>query len=99
MGNNTRKKMLGIGTDQLKLKDCCTLIFHDVLYSLGIKQNLLLVLALLKLGYLTYLGISLKFFMGYLFMGVVLFLMVSLCWMLRMLILILSICFLLDFAA
>ena len=51
MGNNTSADVLGIGTCKLMMWNCLILYLHDVLYALEVRQNLVLVIMLVKLGF------------------------------------------------
>ena len=51
MGNESKVKVLGIGTYKLQLRRGRTLLLHDVLYAPGMRQNLLTVNVLLDLGF------------------------------------------------
>jgi len=52
MGNGDSVDVLGMGTYKLYLHEGRTLLIHDVLYAPNIRQNLLSVIALLRLGFL-----------------------------------------------
>ena len=49
--NNTSVDVLGIGTCKLLMRKCRTLYLHDVLYELKVRQNLVSVIVLVKLGF------------------------------------------------
>ena len=50
MGNNTSADVLGIGTCKLLMRKGCTLYFHGVLFVPEVRQNLVSVVVLNKLG-------------------------------------------------
>ena len=77
MGNESRVEVLGIGTYKLQLRLGCTLLLHDVLYAPGMRQNLLLVNVLLKLGFsFGFHGRSMDIFWGPLVLDMLLFQMI-----------------------
>jgi hypothetical protein len=77
MGNESRVEVLGIGTYKLQLHLGCTLLLHDVLYAPGMRQNLLLVNVLLKLGFsFGFHGRSVDIFWGPLILDMLLFQMI-----------------------
>ena len=51
MGNNTLADVLGIGTCKLLIRKGHTLYFHDILYAPEVRQNLVSVAVLVKLGF------------------------------------------------
>lgn len=51
IGNNTRKDLIGVYSDQLKLRSGHTLILHDVLYLLGFQYTRLSIVALVGLDF------------------------------------------------
>ena len=51
MRNNTLANVLGIGTYKLVMRKGCTLYLHDVIYASEVRQNLVAVVALVKLGF------------------------------------------------
>ena len=51
MGNSTLADMLGIGTCKLLIRKGLTLYLHDVLYVSEVRQNLVSVVVLVKLGF------------------------------------------------
>ena len=51
MGNNTSADVLGIGNCKLLMRKGRTLYFHDVLYAPEVRQNLVSVVVLVKLGF------------------------------------------------
>jgi hypothetical protein len=65
MGNESRVEVLGIGTYKLQLRRGHALLFHDGLYTPGMRQNLLLVNVLLELGFsFGFHGRSVDIFLG-----------------------------------
>ena len=51
MGNNTLVDVIRIGTYRLVMWKGRTLYLHDVLYALEVRQNLVSIVVLVKLGF------------------------------------------------
>ena len=51
MRNNTSADVLGIGTYKLVMRKGCTLYLHDVIYASEVRQNLVAIVVLVKLGF------------------------------------------------
>jgi hypothetical protein len=65
MGNESRVEVLRIGTYKLQLRHRRTLLLHNVLYTPGMRQNLLSVNVLLELGFsFGFHGHSVDIFLG-----------------------------------